>query len=261
MNPVVSILMPALSTREQTLSEEIKKQIFELGEDSDLVEFLTEIDEGQVTSGRKRNALVEKSKGSRICFVDDDDQIDKEYVKIILEASLDNSSASVITFNLLMKGTKRRRGRSIKNEELWRFGLWNDDRSNGKMSANHLCAWRRDLATMVSWDPALGYADDQVWYQPLLNMPLLRLTRHHIDRTLYVYQYSQESTQNQKLELIKFAKEHANGLRCYLIDSQVYVEQSAKFRKPGVVIVRDRSNSLHEINEESITPFHVVNIK
>ena len=53
-------------------------------------EMLIESDEMQLTVGKKRNNLLNKAKGERIIFVDDDDLVTENYVEKLLEyAKLD----------------------------------------------------------------------------------------------------------------------------------------------------------------------------
>ena len=53
---------------------------------SAIVEVLTEVDSKQITTGAKRNNLLNKAQGKYICFIDDDDHIYPNYIKLILEA-------------------------------------------------------------------------------------------------------------------------------------------------------------------------------
>jgi glycosyltransferase involved in cell wall biosynthesis len=53
---------------------------------SAIVEVITEVDNKQITTGAKRNNLLNKAQGKYICFIDDDDHISNDYLRLILEA-------------------------------------------------------------------------------------------------------------------------------------------------------------------------------
>jgi len=259
MPPVLSILMPALSFREQSLARKIRQQISALGEHNKLVEFIADVDSGEKTSGAKRQSLFEASSGERVCFVDDDDDVHDRYVEELVKASLLWVDRSVITFNLHMTMLKRQRlNKMTHRQEVWRFGLWKDNRKAGMMSANHLCAWRREIAGLVAWDPSLGYADDQMWYQPILNNPSLSLTEQHIDFSLYHYRFSPITTVNQKANSIALAKRKtAAGVRCFDLHGRIYIEARSAPAKTGFFAVRSNSNEVVYI-PDSTPHYHVI---
>jgi hypothetical protein len=83
----------------------------------------------------------------------------------------------------------------------WEFHLRSQDHVRmpsgaSSMTANHLCAWRRDLAMLIPYVPRLGYMDDCFWYRGLIATGLPRV-EHHIARVLYHYWYVNTLTANQ----------------------------------------------------------------
>ena len=65
------------------------------------------------------------------------------------------------------------------------------------MMANHLCAWRREVGSAVSFPSNLGYNDDVFWYKPLLASGLVR-SEEHVTRVLYVYRFHPARTVNEQ---------------------------------------------------------------
>jgi hypothetical protein len=250
----LSILMLQLTQRDSSqLVSTIKQQIASMPDGQ--VEFLTEQDSGELTSGEKRNRLIKRSSGERIVFVDDDDMVSDDYVSSIVDAC-GKTEASVITFNLQMDLHVTRYKRIIHRTESWRFKIGVDNRNKGLMSANHLCAWKKSIAQMVAWDNMLGYADDQVWYKPLINCPYVDLTEYHVDRTLYCYICDMSKTANQTSARRDFAKKYVGqGLRCYWFSEQIVIEvgNSVHLQKmpPGLVRVRDSQNMVFCIPENT----------
>lgn len=214
----LSILMPALRWRRQRMRPLIEAQIAGRHD----VEFLVDEDGGEMPSGAKRQRLLERACGAYVAFVDDDDEVATTYVREIVARC--DATVDVITFRLDML-------RAGKRAERWRLGLHPDDRARGRMSANHLCAWRRDLARAVSWCPALGYGDDQAWYGPLLASGLAR-REAHVPRPLYRYLWSADSTANQKPGALAAARDYwGEGLGCYRDDGgRLYVQCGGRQR-------------------------------
>lgn len=253
MSVQLSLLMLQLESRDSSaLCDSIRKQIAQAPPGS--VEFLFERDNGELTSGQKRNRLMSRCTGDRVAFIDDDDLISDDYVSSILSACAD-SEASVITFNLEMQFSVLRFRRLIKRTEYWRLHTGTDNRTAGLMSANHLCAWKSSIARKVAWDDMLGYGDDQLWYKPIINCRHLSLTSFHIEKTLYFYMCNLNQSANQSSGKRDFAKRYSGlGLRCYWNNGDILVEvgQAAHFsRMPtGLVRVRDADNNIKSVVDD-----------
>lgn len=245
----LSILLLALENRPwRNVYDQLWSQVCHSSE----VELLVEYDRGEKTSGQKRFDITQKAMGDYVCFVDDDDQVSSDYVKEILEGC--KQDKDVITFCLEMTRSDR------PKTEIWRFGLQTNQRSQGKMMVNHLCAWRRETATRVSWCPDVGYADDQLWMQPLYHAGLVQ-TEYHLPEVLYHYQFSPQVTQNQKTDRMAFTRQYVgSGLRCFKEDDELLVEVGGLERYQHSVVVRDRNRveTLRQLAE--LQQYHVVQV-
>jgi len=51
------------------------------------VEVLVNVDNKQISSGEKANQLLLAAKGKYIAFIDDDDEVSVDYVRLVLEAT------------------------------------------------------------------------------------------------------------------------------------------------------------------------------
>jgi len=242
MMKLLSVLVPALSNRHwQTMVDELHRQA---SEHHGNVEVLVEVDDGRMTSGQKRNKLTDLSAGQYICFVDDDDWVEPDYVSSLVDGC--ELGVDVVTFDLHMQ---------IPRNETWRFGLHLQCRESGQMTANHLCAWKRELATKVRWNNDLGYADDQCWYQPLFFSDLAK-TEHHIDRVLYHYQFDYATTQNQKRARVEYSRRYVGaGLKCYRLQDELFVEACL----PRRGVLRDRHGNSVEY-KVGMEHYHTIRI-
>lgn len=268
--PILSILIPALISRPWELVwSELCRQVkfFNQDHDREMVEVLLESDNGEMTSGEKRNLLVSKSKGRYRCFVDDDDEVTPTYVSCLVEGCL--SGADVVSFNVKVTDKSpvkihppvvsrhRSRGRDIllrRTDELWRLGLYPHHRPQGMMTANHLCAWKKDIADLVAWDPVLGYGDDQLWYKPLYLSGQVK-TCWHINRVLYHYLYNSETSANQKEDKTNIARSYVRGgLHVYRTQGGEILLQTRKdgYIPPNRIWVRNRDNAVITVDPREL---------
>lgn len=253
----MSILIPALSSRPwQTVYNELQRQAAAFGQN---VEILINVDDGQQTSGVKRQELLRQARGDYVAFADDDDRYSGVYVEAIMAACQTN--VDVVTFDLQFEPAGVKRSRKIAKTERWRFGLNGDDRRHGQMTANHLCAWKRSIAQRVSWYPELGYGDDQLWYQPLLASGIVS-TEQHIDSVLYYYLYNAETTANQRQDRIDFSRRFAGeGLGCFWHGAEIVVEQGGLFRfQDGHVRIRNRFGTKLTVPRDELECYHVMRV-
>lgn len=223
-------------------------------------EFIRFIDDGTLSSGIKRATLTSLAKGKYICFIDDDDFLADDYVDQLLAGC--TSNADVVTFNLqfVKEGIPK---------EVWKFGLHPNHRREGLMCVNHLCAWKREIATKVNWDPLLGNSDDRLWFEPLFHSGAVQ-TQFHIDKSLYFYDYHANVTLNQKQKRIEFTKNYiGRGLRCFKDKhGEILVEANPRFildylgtniDRSGV-LVRDSSNQYFIKDLKELTLYHSVKL-
>lgn len=255
---LLSILMPCLEHRAwEAMLDALMSQVHPHRDD---VEVLFLPDNGIEPSGSKRNRLTARARGEYICFVDDDDRLSPEYVARLVDGC--KRGVDTVTFDL----THHRKEPCRTVREEWRFGLWPNNTRTGQrsfnMTVNHLCPVRRDLARRISWCPLVGYADDQMWFKPLLASGLLA-TRHHVYETLYHYEYSAVGTANQTSERKRFAHRHVGkGLGCYwrLRDGEIVIQDSAT-ENTNVVKVRDRHCVVSEERLTDLDHFHTIHIR
>lgn len=215
------------------------------------VEFITFIDNGELPSGAKRQALVNLAQGKYHCFIDDDDEVSPDYISTILQGC--RSNADVITFKLSYYVD-----RNLK--EVWTFSSTKNYRAVGVMAANHLCAWKREIATQVAWSPEIGYGDDRLWFEPLHHSGRIK-TQWHINQVLYHYYYSKNITENQSISKRTFTSQYfGRGLRCYDIAGNLFVENrhNPNWKETSEVIVRDKNNQISVLTSTQYQPFHTV---
>lgn len=96
----ISILIPTMKSRETLFRQvltEVQRQIRETPEIR--VEVIWESDNGELTLGQKRNALMDRSSGKYHCFIDDDDVIAPDFIKTfvpMIHSDIDYDCASFV---------------------------------------------------------------------------------------------------------------------------------------------------------------------
>ena len=189
----LSVLICSTHTRSTTFGPAIQKQVFDQlaglpAEYQERIEILMLTDNKKQMLGHKRNTMVDMAQGAYVQFVDDDDRIDPDMFRTVLDAT--SSNADVITFLAAVSLN----GNSPKTCHYSLDYVEDRNTQHGyQRIPNHICAIRRDLARKVSY-PHLPYAEDS-GYSRLLR-PLLK-TEHHIDKVLYFYDYCLETTEAQ----------------------------------------------------------------
>jgi len=149
------------------------------------VEVLCLIDEGELSIGAKRQKLLNSSKGKYVAFIDDDDLISDDYVKLILEGI--DKNPDVIGIHLIMNTDGKLSGKTYHS---LKYDHWFDKNGDDPSwryyyrNPNHLNPIKRELA-MKSKYPNISNGEDRVFSMNVL--PFLK-TEHYIESPIYFYE-------------------------------------------------------------------------
>ena len=151
------------------------------------VELLVLTDAKEVSTGVKRQKLLERAKGDYVVFIDDDDWVPDYYVHEMLKACHTGADCVAIKGTMTTDGT---------NEIPWRISCRYENKTiheNGRMvylrKTNHITAVRRTLALQAGF-PDKSNAEDK-WYSDRV-APLCK-TETVIDKPMYHYRYSSKN--------------------------------------------------------------------
>ena len=179
---ILSILICTLEKRKgflKTLLESLHKQMCED------VEILQHCDNGEMTTGAKRNKLVSIARGKYVVFVDDDDAVAPDYIPSIIEAAKNDSDA--IVFN----GTMTTDGSDEKKWYISKDLPYKADTEDGKVIylryPNHIVPIKREIALQVKFQD-IRVGEDYLWATAIHDRGLIK-TETKIDKLLYHYQY------------------------------------------------------------------------
>lgn len=192
----LSVLVCTTNTRYEgfglAIQDQIWSQIDSLSMDyRDRIEVLILNDNKKMMLGRKRNLMVEMAQGKYVQFIDDDDRIEPDMFRLILDATEQRHlDPDVITF---LVSTTINGG----PPKLCRYSIdFERDRDTEEMYErlpNHICVVKRELAIQAPY-PHIVYGEDSGFAKML--RPLLK-TEYHIPKVLYRYDYNSSSSETQ----------------------------------------------------------------
>lgn len=179
----LSILICSLYSRAGSLSAlmaELEKQI----NSNKLIEVLVNIDNKELTTGAKRQLLLEQATGKYIIFIDDDDWVEPCYISELLQAAKSNADCFGMTGWITENGNNRidwELSKNFYNRTVWRNGKIFYERTT-----NHITGVKRELALKVGF-PSISNAEDK-WYSDRV-APLCK-TEYKIKPMMYHYRFS-----------------------------------------------------------------------
>jgi glycosyltransferase involved in cell wall biosynthesis len=255
----LSILVLTLRSRKK-LFERLRRRLDpQLARYRDEVELLVERDNGEASSGTKRNRLLAKAQGRYFTFVDDDDMISEDYVESLLTAMDNYPDVHVITFKVRI--INEQTGKSKIQCFSTRFEDFGRSQSYEQMTANHLCAWRRDIGTRLQFPTALGYLDDVFWYKPLIASQLAQ-TEVILNKILYEYIFDPAVSVNQRKLAQQAARKWAGRGIEYFFDKEsdellVALASIDRCGDNDTIDVRDRHGTVLRKSRKSMRRFYV----
>lgn len=141
------------------------------------VEVLYNGDNGELTVGKKRNALLAQASGRYVAFVDDDDDVSDDYVDSILAAVNEGPDCVGIDGMLCLKQGNIMFRHSIE------YQGWYNGVDAFYRTPNHLNPVKREIALEVLF-PEISNGEDRV-YSDTLRRRLK--TEIYIDHPIYFY--------------------------------------------------------------------------
>lgn len=173
----LSILIASLPER----AEFLKRMLGYLGPMPEGAEVVIDLEPRGMSTGQKRNNLIDKAQGEWVCFVDDDDYVAPDYVSSIMEALEQNPDCvtfqgkyfqdTVFVFDWTIKLGERYEERG---GHVYRW-------------PNHLSVMRKSIASSVKFPP-ITQGEDYAWSRSIMEQGLLK-TEVHIPKQLYYYYF------------------------------------------------------------------------
>lgn len=184
----LSILIPSLEKRQYVfnkLKKHLREQIINLGV-SDIVEILTDVDNGQKKIGTKRNDLLNRAAGEYVAFVDDDDRVSNTYIQDILQGLILNPDVLTLRGVYTVRGGKPK---TFLHSIL--FNGWYEQDGILYRYVNHLNCIKREHALKAGF-PEINFGEDKIYSDRLRKLGILK-SEFTVKNTLYYYDYTPKS--------------------------------------------------------------------
>lgn len=180
----LSILIPTLVNRTALFNQvydDLNRQRLKLERPQDC-EIIFYRDTGRASIGEKRNTLIQEADGEYICFVDDDDMVDPNYIQFILEALKDSPDCVQLNGIITTNGRNPKAFRhSIKYKE------YKEVNGVYQRPPNHLNPIKKELVKDIDFKK-VNFGEDTDWALRLLATGRIKTEFSH-EKTLYYYKF------------------------------------------------------------------------
>jgi len=177
----LSILIPTIEKRKHLL----KRLISELY-DQDLtgVQLLPFLDDS-LTIGEKRNWLLDASSGEYVCFIDDDDLVNKDYISTLMKGIETQPDCISLRGVMTTNG-----GNPEVFEHSIKYNAYKTTNNFIKYERypNHLNCIKASIAKQFRF-PSINHGEDTDWATQIHNSGLLK-HEYYTDVMLYQYLYN-----------------------------------------------------------------------
>ena len=190
-----SILIPTIKCRTEKFTKlylELLKQI-QSNHLHAKVEVLFDLDHQENKVGFKRNRLLTQSRGQYISYIDDDDDISPNYVKLIYDTLIKNPNCDCVS----LAGVMRTPGKadqdfihSLKYQQA--IGKQLHGRRMIYSPVFHLNPIKKSIASQFKF-PEYNFNEDTAWAAALNKSGLLK-QEAVLDQSLYFYNYNPEQS-------------------------------------------------------------------
>lgn len=184
----LSILIPSTTDRSLMLKDlllEIYEQVSNCMA-NDEVEVLTEIDNKEISTGAKRNLLLQRAKGKYCVYVDSDDYIYPHYIREILKASDTDCDCMGINGIYTENGFKETRW-FISKDNPYIASKDAEGKEIYLRYPNHITPIKTSIAKQFKF-PEIYFGEDFIWATQIHNSKLIK-TETTIQPPMYHYKF------------------------------------------------------------------------
>jgi hypothetical protein len=174
---LLSILVCSLQERKEQLDILLGILYDQIGDNSN-VEVITSVDNREITTGEKRNRLLNLCSSEYCCFIDDDDSVSEDYIDSIVETLQSRPDCLGIEGIYTVNGENPRKFiHSIK------YSSWFKEKEIFYRPPNHLNPIKTEIAKKVGF-PNKVLQEDKAFSLGLVGK---LITEVYIDHPIYFY--------------------------------------------------------------------------
>lgn len=184
MKPRLTVLIPTLESRKHYFDAMIEQLMCQ---NTEGMAILTACDNGEMSTGEKRNALIDRCHTEWCVFIDDDDQIAHNYVERHVEILKSKPQTDAIGF----LGMIYTNGKNPYQFEHKHGNEYKEDKSSGVIRyirpIMHINVIRTEIARQIRY-PDLTHAEDFDYGNRLRDSGLIK-NAEFINEVMYHYLY------------------------------------------------------------------------
>lgn len=181
----LSILIPTLPVRApffERIIDQLKPQMQFVHDLTGMEIEVRSNDQTDISIGVKRNILLQNAQGGYVCFIDDDDRVSEDYVRLVVAGILQNPDCCSLTGVITTDG---------KNPKLFRHSIDYKEMYEADgiyyRPPNHLNTVRASIAKQMVF-PDWQRSEDSNYCFQLRDSGLLKV-EYKINPVLYYYDY------------------------------------------------------------------------
>ncbi len=185
---ILSITIASVSIRKDMLNnllDELNRQIKENNYQEE-VEIIIDDDDDRFL-GTKRKLMLLKAKGLFTCAIDDDDFVNPNYVKLIVESIKKDNSVDCLGINGIITVNGENPKKWIISCE---FDDWFEKDNIYYRTPNHICPIKTELVRLADFDD-VSWNEDYPFSQRVKKFLKKETT---INESIYIYQYNTETS-------------------------------------------------------------------
>jgi hypothetical protein len=188
-NLIWSILIPTLTERSAQFEKIFTNLVLQIVQANlqDQIEIIFYRDNRDATVGYKRNQLIKNATGKYICFVDDDDEISKDYINLIYHALLQDCDCVKLIGVFSANNHKKPFIHSIL------YKTYFETKRAYYRPPNHLNPIRRTIASQFKFPNHLNYGEDTDWAMQICRAGAIQ-TEATIHKPYYFYKFDAQKS-------------------------------------------------------------------
>lgn len=200
---LLSICIPSITNRLRLGLEPIIAKLSCQIQDSKEVEVISLVDNKSMSVGRKRQALFQLARGKFVCQIDDDDDVEDDFVKTVLDtikSFSEDDLPEVISYEQIcdMDGSIMfvECGVGYRADNNWEYDEVKK-RTVTRRCPWHWCCWRNDIAKLGEFYDCNGVEDGLFPRQ----MKSIVTKEFNIPKVLIKYKFRTSATQSPYFQI------------------------------------------------------------
>ena len=227
----LSILIPTLPNRLELFYLPLMKILLKQIEPYNNIELISLFDNKKRTIGRKRQNMIDIIQGEYVCFIDDDDRISDDYIKLIMDTLDNNPNTDCVVFWSCINQPNM-------EDKIVKFGF-----EEGNNLPCHVHVWKSSIVKKYEYKN-INHGEDNDWINRAKN------DIHHlskIDKILYYYDARYNTTSETVGLSEEIIKKNINKILNNTISEEIRRKNIINFE----IVINNESN-LFDIQNEII---------